>query len=181
MANITDAQDSLDTTPRPSTPASINSIDDVPAFQKVDNQPRTNQQQVIPTAIKTRLLANLFSNNPDGTALGSAIKLRASVPTGFTVTFIFNLSNPDGRELIAVPDVAFYFSNPTSNNQWPTGTLNMGNMPASVFNDWGLTDNKNVVTRATMYNNSGATQLIYCYCRFRIIAFPGTTTVSNKA
>lgn len=180
MDDITSAQDNLASTPRPATPVTISSIDDVPAFPRTDNQPRTNQQQVLPTAIKNRLLANLFSNNPASDELGSAIKLSGVIPNNSSGSFRFTFSDPDGRELIGVPDVAFYINNVNSDSQWPNAAFGMGNMPTSVFNDWGLTDNKNVVVRATIRNNTGASQLVFCYCRLRIIANPGSTTGSGS-
>ncbi len=157
-----------------------NSIDNTPAFAKVENQPRTNQQQVIPTAIKVRLMGDLFSNNPSSSAPGSAIKASGTIPNSSSGTFLFTLTDNAGRELIAVPDIAFYIGDVTSDTQWPNASFGMGNMPTSVFNDWGETDNKNVVTRATIRNNSGAAQLIFCYCRFRIIANPGLSSSSQS-
>lgn len=184
MADITDAQDNINTTPRPSTPASVNSIDDVPAFPKTENQPRTNQQQVFPAAIQPRLLGSLFSNNPVDETLGSAVKLVGTIPNNTSGSFKFTFSDPQGREIIGVPDVAFYINATDGSSQWPNATYGMGNMPTSVFNDWGLTDNKNVVVRATIRNNTGAQQIVYCYCRLRIIINPGSqfnTTVTAVA
>lgn len=170
---IVSAEDNVDPVNADTKPASIGSIPDVPAFSRTENQPRTNQQQVIPTAIQPRLLGNLFSNNPTSSALGTAIKLSTPIANSSSATFLFTFSDPQGREIIGVPDVAFYINNVSSDNQWPNGNFGMGNMPTSVFNDWGLSDNKNVVVRATIRNNTGGTQLVYCYCRLRIIVNPG--------
>lgn len=170
---ITSAEDNVSPINADTKPTTIDSIPNVPAFPRTENQPRTNQQQVTPSAIQPRLLGGLFSNNPTSSALGTAIKLNTIIPNSSSGSFKFQFSDPQGREIIGVPDVAFYIGSVDSSTQWPNANFGMGNMPTSVFNDWGLTDNKNVVVRATIRNNSGADQLVYCYCRLRIIVNPG--------
>lgn len=138
---------------------------------------RINQQRVLPAAIQTRLIGNLFSNNPSSDAQGSGLQATTIIPNSSSASFIFTLTDNQGRELIAVPDIAFYVGDEVDPSfQWPNRDHGMGNMPATVFNDWGLTNNKNVVTRAIMRNNSGSDQNVICVCRFRIIANPGTST-----
>lgn len=159
----------------------MSSIPNKPAFADVANQPRANQQQILPSAVQTRLLGNLFSNNPTSSSLGTAIKLSTNLPNANSVSFKFTFKDPQGREIIGVPDVAFYIGTPDAANQWPNPTFGMGNMPTSVFNDWGLSDNKNVVVRATIRNNTGSAQLVYCYCRLRIIVNPGLQFDSSGA
>lgn len=181
MTDIVDAQDSVGSVRITGQPADIGSIPDVPSFPTVDNQPRINQQQVIPTSIKVRLLGDLFSNNPESSAPGSAIKASATLPSSSSGTFLFTVTDNTGRELLAIPDIAFYINNTDSASQWPNANFGMGNMPTSVFNDWGETNNFNVVTRATIRNNSGSAQLVYCYCRFRILANPGGNKANNQA
>lgn len=177
---IISAKDNIEPIAVTKSQDAMNYVEDTPTFPKTENQPRINQQQVIPTSIKVRLLGDLFSNNPSSSALGSAIKASGIIPNSSSGTFLFILSDNAGRELIAVPDIAFYINNVTPDTQWPNAAFGMGNMPTSVFNDWGQTDNKNVATRATIRNNSGSSQLVYCYCRFRIIANPGPSSGSQS-
>lgn len=157
-----------------STPDAVQNVD--PLDGSTADMGRTNQQQVLPSAIQTRLIGNLFSNNPSSDALGSGIQGNAVVTNSTSTSFIFTLTDNQGRELIAVPDIAFYVGNQiSSTTAWPNQSFGMGNMPIAIYNDWSLTNNKNVVTRAIIRNNSGADQNVFCVCRFRIIANPSTT------
>lgn len=156
-------------------------VEDIDPFAPKGDPGRINQQQVLPSAIQTRLIGNLFSNNPSSDAPGSGIHATLALPASSSGSFIFTISDNQGRELIAVPDVAFYIGEfINASTHWPNSSFGMGNMPIAVFNDWGLTNNKDVVTRAIIRNNTGAEQIVTCYCRFRIIANPSRSTgVSN--
>lgn len=142
---------------------------------------RINQQRVLPSAIQTRLLGDLFSNSPPGNELGAGIRGTINVPNNASGTFRFQLDDSQGREIIAVPDISFFVGEfPTADNLWPNSRFGMGNMPTSVFNSWAHTNNKNVVTQAVIRNNTGADQIVTCICRFRIIANPGASTSSSS-
>lgn len=136
---------------------------------------RTNQQSIIPLAAQPRNLGNLLSSEPQGTALGTSINNEIDLPILESANFTFTVASSDGSEIIAVPDVAFYIGQPGSGSFWPNDIYGMGSMPAMVYNDWAQTDNLNVVTRAIIHNNTGYTQHVIAYCRWRIIANPGST------
>lgn len=152
-------------------------IDNTAEFPASNDPGRINQQQVLPSAIQTRLIGNLFSNNPSSEQAGSGIRLEGVIPNNSSGRFTFTLSDNQNRELIATYDIAFYIGEDANDStQWPNASFGMGNMPFVVYNDWGLTDNRNIVARAVMRNNSGANQNVICYLRFRIIANPGTSS-----
>lgn len=174
-AGVTVTADSSDfkvTSPEVVVPTSIDNVDPLR-----DDPRRVNQQQVLPSAIQTRLIGNLFSNNPASFAPNSGVRLTEIIPNNSSGNFYFTLTDNQNRELIAVPDIAFYVGEVVGpDTLWPNASFGMGNMPMTVYNDWAITDNKNVVTHAIMRNNSGTDQEVTCVCRFRIIANPGTTS-----
>lgn len=149
------------------TPDAVASVDPFP----LSAPERTNQQKMLPTSVQTRLLGQLFSNNPSSSALGSGIYNSINLPTASSASFLFTVADNAGREVIAVPYVAFYIFDTVTNAylHWPNTSFGMGNMPTSVFNDWGNDNQFNTVTRAVIRNNTGSTQLVQAVCRFRII------------
>lgn len=139
---------------------------------------RVNQQKILPTSVTTRAFGNLFSSEPDSDALGTGIVASIQVPASTTGSFNFTCSDTNGRQIFAVADISFYIDviNPSSpTSLWPNQTYGMGIMPISVYNSWALTDNSNVVVQANLRNNDVSVpfHLIFCVCRFRIIANPG--------
>lgn len=180
MSEIVSANNNLITTSNvqiiDTTPDAITNVDAFPPNATVAPE-RTNQQKMLPTSVQTRLLGKLFSNNPSSNALGSGIYNSINLPTASSASFLFTVADNAGREVIAVPYVAFYIFDTTSNSylHWPNPSFGMGNMPTSVFNDWGNDNQFNTVTRAVIRNNTGSTQLVQAVCRFRII-----TVITNQ-
>lgn len=143
---------------------------------KVELADRIVQQEVTPTAIKTRLTGGVYSSEPESTKVGTAVSAHYdNLATGSSISFYFTVRNSSGLPIIAVPDVAFYVGGPRNAGGvlWPGGGFGMSNMPVTVYNNWARTNNINSVTQATMLNSSGSLQTIYCYVRFRIILTAG--------
>lgn len=134
--------------------ASVRSIPDVDA-NKILDAGRTNQQAVLPNAVQSRLLGNLFASEPAGTELGTGVIATTDIATLTSSQFDFTVVNNSGLELVAIPDVAVYVGEINSDNEWPNSTYGMGSLPITVFNNWGLTNNKNVVTTVVVRNNFG--------------------------
>lgn len=186
MTQIIDISDSVQTpTVQPVTDPQAPVISGTVTMDSVENKDstadtgspvRVNQQQMLPTSVPARVTAGLFSTNPDSYALGTGNTGSILVLNSTSASFIFTVSSNNDAPIIAVPDVAFYIGQTVGpDTQWPSSAFGMGNMPVSVFNDWGLTDNHNVATRAIIRNNTGFDQFVICVCRFRIITNPSTT------
>lgn len=175
---ITDANSSItvtaSSTPGNSTSHTITAASQPPAT-------RNTQQKALPTSVPARVTADLFSNEPDSYALGSGVSETALVAANTSTSFLFTVASNNGAPIIAIPDVAFFIGSFSSSTQWPNPTYGMGNMPVAVFNDWGLTDNYNVVTRATIRNNTGLDQVVICIGRFRIVTNPSITPQASTS
>lgn len=131
---------------------------------------RVNQQQVQPNAVKSRLLTEtIITANPVSDALGSGIRLSATLDALQTADFDFYVNNEAGLTLFGSPDVAVYIGSISSDNLWPSNGYGMVTLPVSVFNNWGLTDNRNVVTSVFVGNNSGSIVTVFVVLRWRLI------------
>lgn len=129
---------------------------------------RINQQQVLPSAIQNRLLANLFSTSPSDTTQALYGRYE-NLPNSTSVSFLFRVANTSGLQVFAIPEVTFRINN----ELYPNSTYGFGAAPVFVYNDLSQSNGNDMVTRAAIRNNSGAAiALIECYCRFRIITNP---------
>lgn len=151
----------------------------------VDANARVNQQQILPVSVKARLLGNLITDVPPQENL--ILASTATVPNAVSVTFLFNISDPDDREIFVMPLIGFFVASGvvrsfSYNDAWPNGTFGMGNCPVSIFQDVNLlvqtdaTIANNTYVRAIMRNNTGGTISVKCQGRFRIIANPGQSS-----
>lgn len=144
-------------------------ISDQPAFEPRGNKPRVNQQEMLPAAIKERLLGNIITGNPPSFEPGSGNVATITIPDAATGYIRNTLIDNFGRVLLAVPDISIYIDSISVANQWPTATIGMGNMPIHSRNDWGRTDNVNVVSEVAVRNNTGSSQNVIVVLRWRII------------
>lgn len=154
------------------TLAVIPSIPDVPAF--VDNS-RSNQQSIAPGAVQSRLLGNLFSTNPSDPSQVLTGTFR-NLANASSISFIFTVSDPAGRQIIAIPEIAFV----VNGENFPGADFGFGATPIYIYNDLNLSNGNNLVVRAAMRNNSGGSiDRIDCNARFRIIANPTPANVTT--
>lgn len=148
---------------------------------------RVTSKDVIPVAVKARLLGNLITDVPSQSnlVLGAA----AVVPNSTSINFLFSIADPGGREVFVMPLIGFYVAAAGSQtfsaaDAWPNATYGMGNCPVAVFNDLNRvitpsqTISNNCVVRATLRNNTGASVVVLCEGKFRIIANPTQGTAS---
>lgn len=156
----------------------MQTIPNVTGFPPSENNPRVNQQQLLPAAIKERLLGNIISGNPVSTEAGSGNASTLTIPDASTGYVRNTLTDNFGRVLLAVPDISVYIGSISAATQWPSDSLSigMGNMPLHVRNDWGRTDNVNVVNEIAIRNNTGSSQDVIVVLRWRII----TNAVGGK-
>lgn len=149
------------------------------------NQPDTTrviQQRIIPNAIQTSMIGNLFSSNPGGTTLGTANFTSGIASNGTSTVVNFTVSDNQGRQLIAFPDVSV-FTNATDpsqispDTQWPNNNFAGNNFPVFINpSNWGNSNQHDVVTTVVMRNNSGADVPFVIAVRWRIITFPQTSS-----
>lgn len=128
---------------------------------------RIGQLDVKPSAINTRAIGNLVDSSSPGLGRGSVASL--TIPDSASGTFAFTLTDNQKRVVMAVPDMSWYIGSISPATQWPNATYGMGNMRSAVWNDWGSTDNINVVTKLIVRNDTGSAQLVIAVCRWRII------------
>ncbi len=148
-------------------------IQDVSGFPDRVNKPRVNQQRMLPTAVPTRVLGQIISGAPESTTPGTGVSSGVlTIGNGNTATIQYTTSSVLNRTLLAVRDVGVYLGSISDATQWPNATINMRTFPISIYNDWGQTDNVNVVTRVHLYNNTGSSQNIIVVSRARIIINP---------
>lgn len=146
-------------------------IEDTPAFPAESNKPRVKQQDLLPAAVKQRLLGNIITGYPESLAAGSGVVTAVyGVADSTTVYFTNVLSDNFGRVILAVPDISIYIGSISAANQWPNASVGMGNMPIHTRNDWGKTNNVNVVTEIAVRNNTGSPQDVIVVIRLRIIS-----------
>lgn len=134
-----------------------------PLAQTPVNTGRTTQQQILPAVVKLPALSNqlqVVKSTPGSIYL----------PDQTSAHFIFTLNSDQDNFLMAVPSVSFFIGGDKDHgDHWPTPTLGEGLMPTSVFNDDYFSDGNDVVTQAIIRNNSGLTQLVWCYCNWRLV------------
>lgn len=143
-----------------------------PDLSPVTNS-RVNQQYIRPQAVKDRNIGPIVTSSHSG--LGNADFVTATVPNSSSRNIYFTLTDKQGRVMLAVPDVSVYIGSVTDANQWPTSTVGGGNFPVYVMNDFGQSDNVNVVTHVVCRNNTGVDQTIVVACRWRIVVNPANT------
>lgn len=166
MTSIQDAQNSTQKTANQPVVAASST-------PGVDNPTRTNQQRMLPTGVQSRLvsadfISNLITNSNTNSVSGI---LRDGSTTRVTAI----LTNNNGLEVLGVPDMSVYIGisnidQISSNNEWPTTSVNMNNFPVS-FNpsDYGLSDGNNQVATINIANFSGTDYPILIVVRWRII------------
>lgn len=148
-------------------------IKDKSGLPQQSNVPRTNQQHLLPSAVKQRQLGEIITGNPDSTAPGSGVSTGVFVMANTTsASVVFTLQDFQDRVTLVSPDVAVFFNTISAVTEWPNGSQNMGNFPVCIFNDWALTDNANTKTRIQMYNNTGGPLNVIVVYRARVITNP---------
>lgn len=171
------------------------SVTSMQAALKSPSDARMAAHRIVGQAMSSSKVGDMITGNPASTNIGSGnlvvdntgstsltITNSSSITANITLTDTFN------RVLLAVPDIAIYTDvttpgTPTISvaDQYPNTTYGMGNMPIAIWNDWGLSDNVNVVTRVVIRNNTGSDRKVKIVYRFRIItnasvALGGTAT-----
>lgn len=150
------------------------SVQDVPAFAEQGNTPRVNQQSLLPAAIKQRLLGEIIGSSTGSLSLGSGVYGSSTMPDATSASFLFTTTDSFNRVILVVPDVAIYVNATTATistaDAWPNNSYGQGNVPVTVFNDWGLTNNVNYVCRVGIRNNSGGSINVIVVYRGRIIS-----------
>lgn len=141
-------------------------------FPPRENRPRVAQQVILPAAVKQRILGEFITGSPAPNNLGSGVSATITVPSGASRSALITTSDNFNRTIMTSPDVAIYVGSISEATQWPNASQNMGNFPVSVFNDWGLTNNVNSVTRVQMYNNTGGSLDVIVAARIRLIKNP---------
>lgn len=159
-------------------------IDNITGFPPRQNSPRVNQQSMLANAVTSHVLGGIISGNPESLKAGSGVSFTdsglTSIPNGESRTITTTLSDNFGRVLLAMPDEAIYINGTAAANQWPNATFNMTNVKVSFWNDWGYTNNINVVRRVSLVNNSGGAITVTYIYRWRIITNPiGGQTGAN--
>lgn len=158
-------------------PDKPNTILNVSGFPDRKNDPRVKQQDLLPAAVKQRLLGNIITGYPESLAPGSGVITAAYGLSDSTTGYFTNvLSDNFGRVILAVPDISIYIGSISATTQWPNASVGMGNMPIHIRNDWGKTNNVNVVTEIAVRNNTGSAQDVIVVLRWRII----TNAVGGK-
>lgn len=148
-------------------------IKNTTGFPDKENSPRVNQQQMLPAAIKQRLLGEIIGSSTGTVKAGSGTSSTSTIPDATSASFLFTTTDNFNRVILVVPDVAIYVhataATVSSANQWPNATYGAGNMPVTVINDWGLTNNVNFVCRVVVRNNTGGSVNVIVVYRGRII------------
>lgn len=176
---IDDANSNLVVTSNVQVIGSPDAIANVDPF--TDQDARVTQQKILPNTVNARAIGDLLTNNPTNLALGqSAIFSHLVIPDQTSGHFSFKLADNQGREVMAVPEISFFILSNGVFQHWPSADFGMGNMPTSVFSDWGDSDNFNQVVSATIRNNTGSAKTIYTACRFRLITFPSNRQVGTQ-
>lgn len=160
-------------TPSNAAMAPVLSVDNVEAFENNNDPTRVNQQITLPDFIKNRSLGNIITSSHTG--LGAGLFVNYTVLNGTSTVFYLSVKNNAGQVILAVPDVSIYQNSISSDNEWPNGNIAGNNFPVYVKNDYGTTDNVNVVTQVVARNNSGIDQPIVVAIRWRIITNSAAT------
>lgn len=136
---------------------------------------RVAQQNVIPAAIKTRLLNDLFTTEPPSFSNALYASYQA-LPDQVSVSFLFTVSNSNNLQVFPIFEISFY----VNHVKYPNSPYGFGATPVFIYNDLAMSNGKNMVVRAAMRNSSGASiSLIEAYARFRIITNLSPTSSST--
>lgn len=168
MADIVSATDNTVTpganAPQVADPTSV----PVATNTAITSPTRVQKQKTLPSFITSRSLGQVITSSATG--LGNALFANFVVPNSTSGVFTLKVANVNKQVILAVPDVSVYIgSQPSDATQWPTAAVGGGNLPVYVMNDFGQTDNVNVVTRVVVRNNTGSDQSITVAIRWRII------------
>lgn len=128
---------------------------------------RVGQNQLLPNSVDGQVVGNIIESSHAG--LGTGARGTVVIPDGSSGTFTFTLFDKLSRTILAVPDVSWYIGSVSTATQWPNTTFGMGNMRSTVWNDFGTTDNVNVVTKLIVRNDTGSPQTVIGICRWRVI------------
>lgn len=128
-------------------------------------QGRIKQQNLIPNAVKGRNLGRVIQETATGTA---SITLSNGQETTFTIT---TQSINRGVLLFCIPDITLFVGSVALGNALPGGANVTSSAYQVVFlgNDWGSTDDNNVVTKVFVRNVSAGTQTIILKTQSRVI------------
>lgn len=151
----------------------MQTIKNITGFPDRQNNPRVNQQRILPSAVKSRSFGAIIFGSPSSNALGSGVNSGViTISNATNRSVAITASDAFKRTLLVSPDIAIFIGSVTSANQWPNSTYHMGNLPITIFNDWGLTNNVNTVTRVGIYNNTGSSRDVIIVYRARFIRNP---------
>lgn len=177
---ITDANDASYSVNNSSF-SSLPVIEDKDPLAKELDASRINQQMLIPTSVKSRILGDIISSTtPTGSSTPTTSQL-TTVHTGGSQSFLFTVADSQRRAIVAIPEPAIYIGGVAPNNLWPSATYNMANVPVCVFNDPTLSDGNNIVTRVEVGNNTLTDLAITVTCSWRIITQPNTVFTPASA
>lgn len=131
---------------------------------------RVQPHDLVGQVIGGSKVGDVITGNPATTNLGAGTSSGVfTLLNTKTVRVAFTLSDNFRRVVLAVPDVSVYLGSISTANHWPTDAYNMVTLPVSAMNDWGNTDNVNVVNRVVITNNTGSDQDLVVVNRWRII------------
>lgn len=133
------------------------------------DETRMAAHRIIGQATSGSKIGDVVSGSPASTNLGTGTALTSTIADATSGTFNFTVTDNFSRVLLAVPDMAVYIGTPSAATLWPNTSFGMGNMPIAFFNNWGLTNNVNVVHTIVVRNNTGSPQTVTVIGRFRII------------
>lgn len=134
------------------------------------DQNRIGADSIFGQSISAGKIGDIITGNPASTNLGTGLSSgAATIADASSLSYIFTLTDNYNRVLVAIPDIAIYVDGSAVANQWPNTTYGMGNMPITWFNDWGLTNNVNTVTRVVVRNNTGGSRSVTVIVRWRLI------------
>jgi len=168
---------------------SITSLDEA---LKPPSNTRLQANRIAGQAIHASKVGDMVTGNPASTNLGSGNSTGIqTIPDATSLSVLFTLTDNFGRVVMAIPDIAIYTDTTTPGtptisaaDTWPNSTYGMGNMPITSFNDWGATNNVNVVCRVVIRNNTGSQRAVIVVNRWRVItnasvSLGGLTTGSS--
>lgn len=144
---------------------------------KPPNNTRMQANRLVGQAVHSSKVGDMVQGNPPSTNIGSGTSNGIqTIPDATSISVLNTLTDTFGRVLMAIPDIAIYTDKTTAGtptisqaDAWPNATYGAGNMPVTSFNDWGLTNNVNVVNRTVIRNNTGSQRAVIVIIRWRII------------
>lgn len=149
----------MDSTEESSNQSVYVTFDSKPAMPVLQNAPQIDTLDFRPGTVSEQAVGNIITGI---TARTGKITLVNSTTNVTTVT----LTDINNRLMVA-PAEADIFIN--GSDHWPTANYAMGNMPVSVFNNFGLSDGTNIVTTVAVRNNSGSDVQAVITCYYRVI------------